>query len=186
VLTTLQGVDDYAYVDFAVAQQVAARLKPDGRVQIYSADTSSLSAAIVALDARVDSATRNATVRARVANAADSLTPGASVRVQVPVGSPRPAIAIPASAVRKGPEGDHIFVLESDEAGATRARMRRVQIEATIGDEVLLENGLAAGERVAASGSFKLRDSALVAVIGEAPTVAFNANASEKRIADGG
>jgi membrane fusion protein (multidrug efflux system) len=174
VLTTLQGVDDNAYVDFAVAQQVAARLKPGDQVEIRSADTSPLSAAIVALDSRVDAATRNATVRAQVARDGNSLTPGSSVRVRVPVGAARAATAIPASAVRKGPEGDHVFVLESDAGGATRARLRRVQIDTTIGDEVLLETGVADGERVAASGSFKLRDSALVAVIRQPPTVAFS------------
>jgi membrane fusion protein (multidrug efflux system) len=172
VLTTLQGVDDHAYVDFAVAQQVAAQLKPGDRVEVRSASASSLTAAIVALDARVDSATRNATVRAQVTDGVDALTPGSSVRVRVPVGSPRMAVAIPASSVRKGPEGDHVFVLESDSSGVTRARMRRVQVETTVGDEVLLEEGVSDGERVAASGSFKLRDSALVAVIRQPPTVA--------------
>jgi membrane fusion protein, multidrug efflux system len=185
VLTTLQGVDANVYVDFAVAQQVAAQLKPGDRVEVRSASASSLTAAIVALDARVDSATRNATVRAQVAEGVDSLTPGASVRVRVPVGSPRMAVAIPASSVRKGPEGDHVFVLESDSSGVTRARMRRVQVETTVGDEVLLEGGVSDGERVAASGSFKLRDSALVAVIRQPPTVAAvePARAQERAVA---
>jgi membrane fusion protein (multidrug efflux system) len=57
--------------------------------------------------------------------------------------------------------------------------MRRVQIDTTIGDETLIESGLSAGDRVAASGSFKLRDSALVAVIGESPAVAFNADTQQ-------
>lgn len=62
-----------------------------------------------------------------------------------------------------------MFVLESDESGALRARLRRVQIETTVGDEVLLAGGVKEGERVAASGSFKLRDSALVSVIRQPP-----------------
>jgi len=33
-----------------------------------------------------------------------------------------------------------------------------------LGDEIVVTEGLAVGERVAASGSFKLRDAALVAV----------------------
>jgi membrane fusion protein, multidrug efflux system len=40
------------------------------------------------------------------------------------------------------------------------------------GDEALIESGISPGEKVAASGSFKLRDSALVAVIGAGPSVA--------------
>jgi membrane fusion protein (multidrug efflux system) len=39
-----------------------------------------------------------------------------------------------------------------------------VQGGAILGDEVVIESGLAAGEQVAASGSFKLREGVLVAV----------------------
>jgi membrane fusion protein (multidrug efflux system) len=45
-----------------------------------------------------------------------------------------------------------------------RAQLRRVQVGTTLGDEVLITRGLDSGEQVATSGSFKLRDSVLVAV----------------------
>lgn len=165
LLTTLQGVDDSTYVDFTVAQQVAASLRAGDEVQVVTRqNTTPVAAKIVAIDARVDRATRNAAVRAEVLDADQVPAPGASVRVQVPTEQPRLAIAIPASAVRKGPEGDFVFVIETDAQGASRARQRVVSIEAALGDVVIVEKGLAAGERVAASGSFKLRDAALVAV----------------------
>ena len=86
-LTTLQGVDDETNVDFAVAQRVAAQLRPGATVDVIVAEgVTPLSARIVAVDARVDSTTRNATVRARLTSSAQPPSPGASVRVQVPVG----------------------------------------------------------------------------------------------------
>src|SRR5690606_19962636 len=112
LLTTLQGVDDHAYVDFTVAQQIAAGLKPGDRVDVFTrADADALNAEVLAIDARVDPATRNAPVRAQLSANEVALRPGASVRVRVPTDEPRLAVAIPASAVRKGPEGDHVFVL---------------------------------------------------------------------------
>ena len=182
LLTTLQGVDDHAYIDFTVAQQVAARLRAGDAVTIVAgAGAESAPAVILALDSRVDPTTRNATVRARIDDKHGALTPGASVRVQVPVGDARVAVAIPASAVRKGPDGDHVFVLVADEAGNLRARVRQVRVDTVAGDEALIEAGLSAGEKVAASGSFKLRDSALVAVIGTPQTVALNDAAHSAR-----
>lgn len=164
-LTTLQGVDEGAYVDFAVAQQVAAGLDADGVVDVYAAEGSAaLPAKIVAVDARVDPATRNAMVRARIAAGDHAPSPGASVRVTVPVGAARTTVAIPASALRKGPGGDYVFVLAPDQAGKMRAQQRGVHVAAMLGEEVVIESGLAAGERIAASGSFKLRDTALVAL----------------------
>lgn len=176
LLTTLQGVDDSAYVDFSVAQQVAAHLQQGDSVNVRTtADAASSKARIVAIDSRVDPATRNATVRARIHNGATVPVPGASVRVQVPVGAPRMAVAIPASALRKGPSGDHVFVVMADKEGNTRAHVRRVEVDTVAGDEVVIAQGLSAGERVAASGSFKLRDAVLVAIAPQTESIALNA-----------
>jgi len=163
-LTTLQGVDGGVHVDFTVAQQVAAGLREGDTVDIFAAgDAPPIAARIVAVDARIDPATRNAMVRARVEGTAGAPSPGSSVRVRVPVGPPLKAVAIPASALRKGPGGDHVFVVAPDKDGTHRARVRPVESAAPLGDEVLVRAGLAAGERVAASGSFKLREGVAVA-----------------------
>ena len=167
-LTTLQGVDDAAHVDFTVAQRVAAALRVGQAVDVFATDDSTpTTATIVALDARIDPATRNAMVRARIERGGGALAPGASVRVRVPVGAPRPAVAVPVSALRKGPEGDHVFVIAPAKDGKTRAHVRQVESGAMLGDEVVILAGLSAGERVAGSGSFKLRDAGLVVVSGD-------------------
>jgi membrane fusion protein (multidrug efflux system) len=167
-LTTLQGVDDAVHVDFAVAQQVAATLRENDRVDVFVAGESSpIAARILALDARIDPTTRNALVRAKVDGASQAPAPGASVRVQVPVGSPLKTVAIPVSALRKGPGGDQVFVIELDPQGNRRAQIRQVGSGAMLGDEIVIHTGLTAGDMVAASGSFKLRDGLLVAIAGE-------------------
>jgi membrane fusion protein (multidrug efflux system) len=166
-LTTLQGVADSAYVDFTVAQQVAAALRKGAPVNVYTTESAQpIKAQVLALDSRVDPTTRNAVVRARIADQGNAPSPGASVRVEVPVGSARQVVAIPASALRKGPGGDHVFVLVEDQ-GKTRVKMRAVTVDALQGDEVVISRGLEVGERVAASGAFKLRESALVALANE-------------------
>jgi membrane fusion protein (multidrug efflux system) len=165
-LTTLQGVDDAVYVDFTVAQQVAAGLRQGSSVDVFAGDDATpIAAKVLAIDARVDPSTRNAMVRARIADAAAAPSPGASVRVQVPVGTPRKAVVIPASALRKGPAGDHVFLLAEDKDGKPRAYLRQVAVDALAGDDVVISSGLQPGDRVAASGSFKLREAALVALI---------------------
>jgi membrane fusion protein (multidrug efflux system) len=184
-ITTLQSVDHALHVDFAVPQAVAAALKSGDRIAVSAgADAASpaLDARVVAVDARVDPATRNSTVRARIdlspqpaknAAMASHPAPGSSVRVSVLAGPAARAVAIPATAVRKGPGGDHVFVLAAAAPDQKlRAQMRRVQVGATLGDEVLITRGLDGGEQVATSGSFKLRDSVLVAVAKGSTTTA--------------
>lgn len=166
VLTSLQGVADAVRVDFAVAQDVAAALAPGDTVFVtVNGSTPAVPARIVATDALVDPTTRNALVRAHLRWDV-AIRPGASVRVRVPVGPAIKAVTIPVSALRKGPAGDHVFVVETNENGEQRARLRAVEAGEVLGDSVLIVDGLAAGEQVAASGSFKLREGALVAVAG--------------------
>ena len=168
-LTTLQGVADAMHVDFAVSQQVAAALRNGQEVAVEVGGGEPVTARIVAVDARVDPAPRNAMVRARMTDPSGRAAPGASVRVVVPVGLERQAVVVPATALRKGPAGDHVFVITPDDAGRTRAHVRQVRSGPMIGDEVVIADGLDAGEVVAALGSFKLYESVLVAVSEPAP-----------------
>jgi len=71
---------------------------------------------------------------------------------------------IPVSALRRGPSGDHVFVLAPDESGKIRAHERPVHAGPMLGDEIVILDGLTTGEQVAASGSFKLREAVQVAV----------------------
>ena len=168
LLTTLQGIDDAAHVDFTVAQQVAADLREGELVEVSAGTSAPVAAKIVALDSRIDPATRNAIVRARIEGAAHAPSPGSSVRVRVPVGTPRKAVAVPVSALRKGPQGDQVFVITQDKDGRARAHVQQVESGAMYGDEIVIHAGLTAGEQVAASGSFKLREAALVSIAGAA------------------
>jgi membrane fusion protein (multidrug efflux system) len=168
-LTTLQGVDEAVHVDFAVTQLVAGGLHAGDRVQaVPPSSTTPVAAQVVAIDARVDPNTRNAWVRIRLEHAGPTLRPGASVRVQVPVGPVRDVVTVPVSALRRGPAGDHVFVL-AEQDGQTRARQRMVKSGTTLGDDVVVGEGLQVGERVAASGSFKLFDGLLVMVAPDRP-----------------
>ncbi len=163
-LTTLQGVAEAVHVDFTVAQRVAAGLKVGDSVAVYAAnDNTPIPARIVAVDARVDPNTRNATVRARLAGSVTP-APGASVRVLVPVGPLDTVVSVPVNALRKGPQGDHVFVIEPDSAGKPRAHVRTVQSGPVLGEEVIVYDGLKSGEQIATSGSFKLREAVLVAI----------------------
>jgi membrane fusion protein (multidrug efflux system) len=95
------------------------------------------------------------------------LAPGASVRVRVPVGLSRKAVAIPVSALRKGPGGDQVFVIAPDQDHKSRAHVRQVESGTMVGDQVVIHAGLDVGETIAASGSFKLREGVLVAIASE-------------------
>jgi membrane fusion protein (multidrug efflux system) len=168
-LTTLQGVADEVHVDFSVAQSVAAGIHVGSSVEVQSSQGPSLKARVLAVDAKVDPQTRSRSVRARLDGGASGPAPGASVRVSVPVGDSSKAVVIPVSALRKGPEGDHVWLVEPDAKGALRAHQRKVESGPVLGETVIVLGGVEVGQQLAASGSFKLREGVRVQAMEPAP-----------------
>jgi membrane fusion protein, multidrug efflux system len=167
-LTTLQGVADAVHIDFAVTQEVAALLQVGGAVEVQHLGQP-VAAKIVAMDARVEQQTRNTTIRVLLEGVSPLPQPGASVRVRVPVEAAKDVVVVPVNALRRGPAGDHVFVLVDVPDGKVRVTMRRVTAGPSIADEVILTSGVQLGERVATGGSFKLYEGALVQVAAAAP-----------------
>jgi len=154
-ITTLQGVDDAVHIDFSVTQEAATTLAVGGEVEVSIGERSA-KAKIVAMDARVESATRNMWIRALLQGLQPLPAPGASVRVRVPVEAPHEVVVLPVSALRRGPGGDYMWSLEKAPDGKLRAKTRRVTTGAVLGDEVVVVKGVEVGDRVAALGSFKI------------------------------
>lgn len=169
-VTTLQSVSDTVHIDFQVPQQVAAQLREGQLVELIGSTDATGSARIVAIDSRVNPATRNAMIRARIDQGALAAAPGSSVKLRVPVGQAQTAVSVPVAALRTGPTGDHVFLLAKDKKGQLRAKQQFVKAGPIQGDTILILDGLQQGEQVATSGSFKLRDAVAVSVADETHT----------------
>jgi membrane fusion protein (multidrug efflux system) len=175
-ITTLQGTDASAHVDFAVPQDTAARLAVGGDVEITAAgQPAPIAAKIVAIDARVEQATRNTWIRALLTGEGPLPQPGASVRVRTPVEAKHDVMVVPISALRRSPGGEHVFVLANAPDGKLRAELRRVTAGSSLGDEVVIADGLKPGDRIATTGSFKLQPGFLVNVTNAADAKAAEA-----------
>lgn len=173
-VTTLQSVSDAVHIDFQVTQQVAAQLRKGQLVELLSGSDATQAARIVAIDSRIDPVTRNATIRARIDQREFIGAPGGSVKVRVPVGDAQQVVSIPVTGLRKGPAGDHVFLLAKDDKGQLRAKQQFVRIGPMQGDAIIILDGLQEGDQIAASGSFKLHDAIAVSVANE-PSTAMHA-----------
>lgn len=164
-VVALEEVSPRIYLDFAIPQDHAPRVQPGAVVMataaILGADPVRIE--VVALDARVDGDTRNIRVRAVLDDPRGVLRPGMFVQLRVPVEEPRPCVVVPATAVRRTSYADQVFVVVPGEAPEElRAAQRFVRLGPSVGADVIVLEGLRAGEQVAATGSFKLRDGGLV------------------------
>lgn len=163
-IVALEEVSEQVFLDFAIPQDYAARARPG---LVIMADCpllgrEPLRIEVAAVDASVDFQTRNLRVRAVVADPQGRLLPGMFVPIRVPVDEPRAHVVVPGTAVRRTSWSDQVFVVAPDEQGALRAALRFVKLGPSLGEDVIVLEGLKAGEQVAATGSFKLRDKAKV------------------------
>jgi len=163
LIATLQGVDADAFVDFSLPQDSAAAVRPGVSVTLSNAALTkeTAQAEILAEDASVDRANRTVRFRAIARGLGALLRPGMFLDVTAVISAPHDTILVPLSAVRRSPYGQHLFGLVRED-GKLRARMRPVETGPVQGNEIAVTKGIAAGELIAASGSFKLREGLLV------------------------
>jgi len=162
----LQSIDDTIHLDFAVPQDQAWRVH---RGSVVMASVPALGPepqpiTVVAIDATADRGTRNVRVRGEIANPGERLRPGMWIDVEVPTDAPSEQLAVPATAIRRAPYGDHVFVVAPDEDNPEilRAHERLVTLGPSAGGLMIVASGLREGDLVATDGSFKLRDGARV------------------------
>lgn len=168
-IAALQGIDKQIYLDFALPQEEARRVKPDAVFMITSKmlGPAPVPIKVVAMDSQASLMTRNVRVRGIVDNTNDALRAGMSIEVVVPVEDPHEYVVVPILAVRHATYGEHVFLIgpstkEGEGPEKLRARQQFIKLGPTIGSDVIVLDGLKAGDRLASIGSFKLRDGALV------------------------
>jgi membrane fusion protein (multidrug efflux system) len=165
-IVRLIGASDQVWVDFTLPQPLAG-VEVGGRVVVSTRGSvaQSFDAEIIARDAFVNERSRNVKFRSLVDSPGQLLVPGSLVTAKVPVGEQQNVVLAPITSVRRDAFGASVYVLRPAEEGA-RARERAEHRAVTLGppqqDLVIITAGLKPGDRVAANGSFKLREGVLV------------------------
>jgi multidrug efflux system membrane fusion protein len=104
------------------------------------------------VDNAVDRTTGTIRLKATFANDARRLWPGAFVNVLVTLAMQPDAVVVPSQAVQTGQEGQHVFVVKSDQT----VELRKVIVNRTVNSEAVIDEGLKPGETVVTDGQFQL------------------------------
>lgn len=105
------------------------------------------------LDNVVNAATGTVRAKARFANTDGALFPGQFVNARLQLGQAE-GVLVPVTAVRTGPQGDYVYVIDAEDTAHTRAVTRGL----ANAEQVLLTQGLKAGERVVSEGGDRVKD----------------------------
>ena len=163
-ITTLQALDPI-YVDFTLSQSNVSKISVGQAVAIktdaYPGQT--FTGKVIALDPKLDTATRNIAVRAELANPDHKLLPGMFASVKITTGAKEKKLTLPETAITYNPYGETVFLVEKgkpDADGKTPliAQQKFVVTGTTRGDEVAITKGISEGDTVVASGQLKLKN----------------------------
>lgn len=189
-VVTLQQLDP-VYVDFHLPQSALRQFRAGSEVDV-SADAfagKTFAGKVSAIDPKLDLATRNVSVEARVPNPDKLLMPGMFTRVAVASGDEVRYLTLPQTAVAYAPYGDTVFVVHAGEPPELDAEGNPVKSAApaasakasgadtshyvtqvivtlgpTRGDQVAVLKGIKQGDVVVTSGQLKLKNGSVVEI----------------------
>jgi membrane fusion protein (multidrug efflux system) len=178
-LATVQQLDPI-YVDVNQSSSEWLQLKQDidaGRVQAGAAgaptkivlengEAYAVEGKLQFTDVTVDPTTGNFLLRVIVANPNQVLMPGMYVRAVIGEGVIPQGTLAPQRAITRDPKGGATALLVNRDG---KVELRDVKVSRTIGDQWLVADGLAAGDRVIVEGVQKVRPGMAVTTVEAAP-----------------
>ena len=159
-LTQVQPIDAV----FAIPQdripdvQAAARTGHLPVTALDSARVQQLAAGrFLTLDNQVNISTGTVRAKARFDNADGKLFPNQFVNIRLQLGTVR-GVLVPVTAMRTGPDGDYVYAIDQDSV----AHMRPVKRGLATDEQILVVQGLKAGEQIVSEGGDRVKDGAPV------------------------
>jgi multidrug efflux system membrane fusion protein len=151
---------DPIWVSFGVPEEHLAAIQRSsaGRklaVQAIPKDTQNptpVRGELSVIDNTVDSTTGTIKLKATFENSRRLLWPGQFVNVSLTLDTQARAIVVPAEAVKPGQQGQMVYVVKPDQS----VEPRNVRAGAIHGNQVVIQEGLAAGETVVTDGQLLL------------------------------
>lgn len=150
-------------------QRVMERLRRGERIAVDAYDragkTKLAGGTLITLDNQIDPATGAVKLKAQFDNKGGQLFPSQFVNVRMLIDTLKNAIVIPAQAVQRGARGTFVYVVKDDRT----VTIKPVKPGQSQGNNIAIDEGLAAGESVVIDGAERLREGSTVELPGDAP-----------------
>jgi len=164
---------DPIYADFTITerdlpevQKQMARGNLDARVRLPSdGDDGVRTGKVTFLDNAVQNATGTVNLRATIPNPDHHFWPGQFVNVRLVLATDKGAVMIPSEATQISQKGPFVYVVKPDQT----AELRVITLGQRQSDNVVVTNGLVAGENVVLTGQLTVVPGARVKVVQGTP-----------------
>jgi len=145
---------------------ITKRMKSGATLDVLAYDrtqsTKLATGKLTTLDNQIDTTTGTIKLKAQFDNTEGNLFPNQFVNVTLLVDVNANVTTVPNAAIQRGAPGTYVYLINSDET----VSVRPVKLGPVDGDQVMVQSGLAVGDKVVVDGADKLRDGAKVSVRG--------------------
>jgi multidrug efflux system membrane fusion protein len=173
-IATLTQLDPL-YVNFTLPQHVLPKLAPGALVEVTvdAAPGHVFKAKVSVIEPRIDGETRNVAVQATLPNPDNLLKSGMYATARLVLPGTDEAIVLPLTAIQTSASGDSVVVVQQPDAqGIGKAVAVPVITGRRLGEEVLVTQGVKAGDIVVIAGQNRLQPGANVKINAESPASA--------------
>ena len=146
---------DPIYADFTISQNNLTSVQEQMRAGTLSAevrlpDTADdpVTGPLTFIDNAVQTETGQVTLRATLPNPGHRFWPGRFVNIRLLLGRVQGAVLVPATAPQMSAAGSYVYVIKPD----STAEQRTISLGQRQGDLIVVEKGVAAGEKVVVNG----------------------------------
>jgi len=115
---------------------------------------------LLLVDNTIDQATATIRLKAMFPNEDERLWPGEFVNARVLLETRRDVIAVPSSAIQRGPQGPFLWVVTPENTAVAHP----IEIGPATGNATIISSGVNEGDRVVTDGQYKLQVNAPVTV----------------------
>ena len=158
---------DPIYADFTISQNNLTTVQEQMRAGTLSAEVrlpdtvgEAVMGKLTFVDNAVQTETGQVTLRATLPNPGHRFWPGRFVNIRLLLGRIPGAVLIPASAPQMSANGSYVYVVKPD----STAEQRNVSLGQRQGDLIVVEKGVAAGEKVVTNGQLGVTPGGKVAI----------------------
>ena len=173
---------DPIYADFTISQnnltEVQQQMKANKlrtEVRLPDDGQETVVGQLTFLNNAVENTTGTVSLRATIPNSGHRFWPGRFVNIRLVLNTIHQAVLIPASAPQMSANGSFVYVVKQD----STAEQRPVTLGQRQGDQIVVENGVAAGEQVVTTGQLGVTPGFKVRI--EQPTTATTPSRTEAK-----
>jgi membrane fusion protein, multidrug efflux system len=146
IFTLPQDALDEVHAEMANGQLKVIALKRDDKTVIDEGT-------LALVDNQIDQTAGTMRLKATFPNPKNALWPGEFVNARLMLGVRRGVVTTPAPVVQRGPNGTYAYVIKPDDT----AEMRPIKVLQIRDGIAVIDEGIAAGERVVVDGQYKLK-----------------------------